>query len=243
MGQYLDYSVQWLSAAQDAGCRFFAHAHGHDVSGRLTDPTWRNAYLAYKQADGVITINECSRKALIELGIPEEKVFLVHYGVVVPAVAPDRLADSSNATIDCLAVGRMVPQKAPILLLDSFRRAAEKDGRLRLTYVGQNTPPAVEQYVRAFQLQERVTLHRWKSNDEVRDLMKLAAIFLQHSATDPHTGDQEGLPLAILEAMAEAYLLFRPSTPASLRPSNMEATLPEPRRRHSRNVPEHSEAC
>jgi glycosyltransferase involved in cell wall biosynthesis len=34
--------------------------------------------------------------------------------------------------------------------------------------------------------------------------MASADLFIQHSMTDPHTGDQEGLPLAILEAMAEA---------------------------------------
>jgi glycosyltransferase involved in cell wall biosynthesis len=32
--------------------------------------------------------------------------------------------------------------------------------------------------------------------------MRDADMFLQHSMTDPQTGDQEGLPVAILEAMA-----------------------------------------
>jgi colanic acid/amylovoran biosynthesis glycosyltransferase len=34
--------------------------------------------------------------------------------------------------------------------------------------------------------------------------MKQADMFLQHSMTDPETGDQEGLPVAILEAMANS---------------------------------------
>jgi colanic acid/amylovoran biosynthesis glycosyltransferase len=36
------------------------------------------------------------------------------------------------------------------------------------------------------------------------DLMDRADIFLQHSITDPVTGDEEGLPVAILEAMAHS---------------------------------------
>jgi glycosyltransferase involved in cell wall biosynthesis len=36
----------------------------------------------------------------------------------------------------------------------------------------------------------------------VQRLLSEADIFLQHSMTDPQTGDEEGLPVAILEAMA-----------------------------------------
>jgi glycosyltransferase involved in cell wall biosynthesis len=98
----------------------------------------------------------------------------------------------------------MVPQKAPILLFDAFRRAVEKDSRLHLHYIGSGPlQPAVEQFISAFGLQDCVTLHSWRSNIEVRELMRSASLFLQHSMTDPQTGDQEGLPLAILEAMAE----------------------------------------
>jgi glycosyltransferase involved in cell wall biosynthesis len=57
-------------------------------------------------------------------------------------------------------------------------------------------------YVRAWQLQDRVTLHGVQPSPVVADLMAKADIFLQHSATDPTNGDMEGLPVAILEAMA-----------------------------------------
>jgi len=203
MGQYLDYSIPWIDAARSAGCRFFAHAHGHDVSGRLTEPRWRQAYRRYAETDGVITINQPSRSALIDVGIPAEKVHVVHYGV---HVAPDlpKPWPRHGRTLACIAVGRMVPQKAPILLLDSFRRAFLEEPRLHLHYVGSGPLLAgVEEFITAFGLHDAVTLHSWKSNTDVRSMMREATMFLQHSMVDPHTGDAEGLPLAILEAMAE----------------------------------------
>ena len=201
MSEYLDFSLQWLEPARRSGARFFAHAHGRDVSGRLTDPHWREAYRRYNDSAGVVTINQPSREALLELGLAPEKVHLVHYCVDIPAAAP-RYPEEEESS--CLAVGRLVPQKAPILLLDAFRRAAECCPRLRLDYVGGGPLlPAVEQYVRAFGLADRVHLHGWQSNAFVRARMRKAAIFVQHSMTDPHNGDQEGLPVAILEAMAE----------------------------------------
>jgi colanic acid/amylovoran biosynthesis glycosyltransferase len=203
MGEYLDFAIPWLDTVKNAGCRFYAHAHGHDVSGRLTQPDWRRDYQRYSESDGVITINEPSRQALVALGIPANKVHVVHYGVEVADKPPAR-ARSSADRVMCVAVGRMVPQKAPILLLDSFRRAFERHPQLHLHYIGGGPLlPAVEQFVQAFALHDAVTIDSWKSNAEVRALMRGADLFLQHSRTDPHTGDQEGLPLAILEAMAE----------------------------------------
>jgi glycosyltransferase involved in cell wall biosynthesis len=200
LSEYLDFSLQWLESGRRSGARFFAHAHGHDISGCLTDPRWREAYRRYNDSAGVITMNQPSREALLELGLAPEKVHVVHYGVEVPAAAEPHPEEDEIA---CFAVGRMVPQKAPILLLDAFRRAAECCPRLRLDYVGRGPLlPAVEQYVRAFGLADRVRLHGWQSNTFVRAAMRKAAMFLQHSMTDPHNGDQEGLPVAILEAMA-----------------------------------------
>jgi len=109
-----------------------------------------------------------------------------------------------SGEVRCIAVGRMVAKKAPILLLDAFRRAAERVPELRLDYLGAGALlGTVRQYVAAMDLQHRVRLHGAVSSDTVCQLMRDADIFLQHSMTDPETGDQEGLPVAILEAMAQ----------------------------------------
>lgn len=203
LGEYLDFTLPWMDAVRAGGCRVYAHAHGHDVTGKLTDAKWREAYRKYSESDGVVTINQSTRSALINLGIPRDKVHVVHYGVEVPEARVPRIR-SADQPLECIAVGRMVPQKAPILLLDAFRRAFEKQPRLHLHYIGSGPlVSAVEEFLRAFDLCKAVTLHSWKANAEVRAMMRRATMFLQHSITDPHTGDAEGLPVAILEAMAE----------------------------------------
>src|SRR4030095_4324938 len=75
----------------------------------------------------------------------------------------------------------------------------------RLDYVGPGPLlPAAGQFVHAFGLGERVCLHGGLSSDRVASLMREADIFLQHSITDPTTGDEEGMPVAMREAMAAA---------------------------------------
>jgi glycosyltransferase involved in cell wall biosynthesis len=45
-------------------------------------------------------------------------------------------------------------------------------------------------------------MHGAKSNDFVKNLLCESSVYVQHSVTDPVSGDAEGLPVAILEAAA-----------------------------------------
>jgi glycosyltransferase involved in cell wall biosynthesis len=200
LSEYLDWSLPWLEVAQDLKLRFFVHAHGYDISEKLRDPKIRSKYLRYNQACGVVTMSQASRDKLLGLGLDRDKVHVIPYGVNVPAQPPKR---NDRKTIRCLAVGRMAPKKAPLLTLEAFRRASETCPNLRLDYVGSGALyPAAQQFVRAFNLDDQVSLHGERPNQFVQLLMRGADIFLQHSMTDPVTGDEEGMPVAILEAMA-----------------------------------------
>lgn len=202
LGEYLDLSLRWLEVLRGMGVRFFAHAHGYDVSMSLRDQHWRTQYRRYDEADGVITVSEVMRQRLLGLGLDSAKLHTVPYGVDVP---DDPLSRPTRDTVRCVAVGRMVGKKAPILALDAFRRAAEAGPALRLDYIGSGELfPAAQQYVRAFNLADRVTLHGAQPSDVVQQYMRDADIFIQHSITDPETADEEGLPVAILEAMARS---------------------------------------
>lgn len=198
--EYLDYSTRWLELARELGIRFYAHAHGYDISMRLKDPKWIDRYQNLNKANRVITVNEMSRQSLIELGIDQSKIVSVPCGVEIPDSEP---VYSGEIPTRCLAVGRLTGKKGPIYLLESFRKALAKCPDLTLTIVGDGElMPSVVQYTDAFQLHERIKILGSQPNDFVRDQMQRSDIFLQHSVTNPVNGDEEGLPVAILEAMA-----------------------------------------
>ena len=201
VGEYLDLALPWFRLCRETGIRFFAHAHGYDVSERLREAKWRDEYLEYNRADGVITMSQVSRQRLLSVGLDASKLHVIPYGVDVAAEPEVR---DTERLVRCVAVGRMVAKKAPILTLDAFRRAAEVCPKLRLDYVGTGELlPAVRHFVHAFNLSEKVTLYGGQSNAVVRKLMKAAEIFIQHSMTDER-GDEEGFPVAVLEAMAHS---------------------------------------
>ena len=97
----------------------------------------------------------------------------------------------------------MVTKKGPLYLFEAFRRALAKDDMLTLDYVGDGPfLPAVRQFVAIHGLQDPVRLHGLAAEETKKRLLRECGVFVQHSITDPETGDEEGLPAAIQEAMA-----------------------------------------
>lgn len=205
LGEYLDYSLRWLEPCRELGVKFYAHAHGYDVSQHLLRPEWRQAYLRYGGADGVITMSAVSRQRLVDLGLEPAKVHSIPYGVDVPREAPVLRGPVHDDLVRCLAVGRFVAKKAPILTLEAFKRAVKDVPALRLDYIGDGDLwPAAREFVRASGLENSVTLHGAQPSSTVARLLGDADLFVQHSIVDPDSGDEEGLPVAILEAMAQS---------------------------------------
>lgn len=202
MGEYLDQALYFMDIARDMGVRFVAHAHGYDVSERLRDARWQQEYLKYNQSDGVITPSESVRNRLCALGLRSDLVRAVPVGTDVPEASVLR---PNKSPVQCFALGRMAEKKAPIMTLDAFRRAREMYPDLRLDYVGGGPLlSAAIHFVKAFQMEDVVTLYGYADDAQVQALWKRADIFVQHSMTDSVSGDEEGLPLSICEAMAQS---------------------------------------
>jgi glycosyltransferase involved in cell wall biosynthesis len=204
LGEYLDFSYYFISIAHELGIPFWGHALGYDVSRQLQNPQWRKNYQAYNNTAGIISVNKGSKIRFVDLGIHSDKIHVVPCGANVPDLRPNNNnSESGTGRIRCFAVGRMVAKKAPILLLDAFRRAVKQNPQLHLDYVGYGAlMPAVKQFIHAFELKQHVTLHNAVENKEVHRIMLNTDIFLQHSIVDPDSFDEEGLPVVILEAMA-----------------------------------------
>ena len=200
--EYLDVSLSYLPLAKQLGVPFYAHAHGYDVSMLLRDPAWVRRYADLAGAAGIITVSQGSREKLIELGLDGSRIAVIPCCVPVPDAPVVR---PETGVVRCVAVGRMVGKKAPILTLDAFRRAVQEVPSLHLDYIGGGELlPAARQFVRAFGLESQVTLHGAQPSEFVQARMASADIFVQHSIVDPDTGDEEGLPVAVLEAMGLA---------------------------------------
>jgi colanic acid/amylovoran biosynthesis glycosyltransferase len=200
LGEYLDQFVDFVPLLDRMRLPYVVQGHGIDLSATLRKPGMVERYQAYKSAKAILTRCEFHRQRLINLGLSSERVHVNPGGVDVPAQLPKRGSDASRRF---LAIGRMAPKKGPIYLLEAFRIAATHDPGITLDFIGGGPLlPAARQFVDACGLAMRVQLYGAASEETKQRLLLECGVFVQHSLTDPDTGDEEGLPAAIQEAMA-----------------------------------------
>jgi colanic acid/amylovoran biosynthesis glycosyltransferase len=206
LGEYLDQFVDFVPLLDRMRMPYVVQGHGIDLSASLRKPALAQRYQAYKSAHAILTRCEFHRRRLIALGLPADKIEVNPGGIDVPAAAIER---GPQAAKRFLAIGRMIPKKGPIYLLEAFRLASAKDPDITLDYIGDGELlPAARQFVNATALAARVRLHGAASEETKHHLLRECGVFVQHSLTDPDTGDEEGLPASIQEAMAHSMAVI-----------------------------------
>ena len=200
LGEYLDFSLYYLPICKGLGIRFFAHAHGYDVSSRLKSSFWVKKYLLLNQADGIITMSEFSKLKLQDAGITAP-IHVIPYGVY--PFTHRKLEITANDKVVFLFSGRFVAKKAPFIVLRSFFIATKLVDNIKLIMIGAGELwESVKNECIRLNLTEMVEFTGALPNEKVLEIMSISDVYVQHSMVCPDTGDMEGLPVAILEAMA-----------------------------------------
>lgn len=181
--------------------------HGFDATKLPKQRFWRDAYRAMWQIPGAavgVSENICNK--LLELGADRDKVFKIANGIELtdfPYHCPAERFDGKH--VDWLFVGRLVEKKGILHLFESFRIALEQVSpgltlSLNIVGDGEQMPDLVAARKR-HGLEERVLLHGAQPHSFVREMMQRCHLHAQHSITPP-SGDQEGLPVGLIEAAA-----------------------------------------
>jgi colanic acid/amylovoran biosynthesis glycosyltransferase len=198
--EYLNYAVLFSSAAEKAGVPLFAHAHGYDASMLAGEAVWRRRYRRlFASAAGVIAPSQFLADRIARLGCPSNRLNVNPCGVDPQAFGP-----SSYNRHRFLAVGRFVEKKAPQHTVSAFARVAAKTPTAALDFIGDgHLLEECRNLAKQLAVADKVHFHGAQPFETVRKFMSQASIFLQHSVMSK-SGDCEGLPVAILEAMASA---------------------------------------
>ncbi len=201
LSQYLGAGATVQKVARDLGLRHVVRGHGYDVSSALEVEKWRQQYLVLDEASAIVVPTPYQVERLRRIGLKKVPIHAQPCGIDLPVETAQRGPDRMEVRV--VVAGRMVAKKAPLVALESFFVAAERCPALTLTMVGDGPLTA--------QVRERCARHPRGSkvlltgalpHEQTLSKIGEADIFLQHSITDPQTGDQEGAPVAIIEAMA-----------------------------------------
>lgn len=171
---------------------------GGDLYALTSRPARFLKSLVLRRAGAVTVMNEQMRDAVVELGVPAERIRVLPMGVDPRRLEPP--ADPVDRVPGKLVfVGRLVEKKGLEVLLDAVGRLpAEADWSLDV--VGDGPLRAhLEQRARA--TGGRVVFHGQQSSADLARLLRRAQVAVFPSVR-ARSGDQDGLPVALLEALA-----------------------------------------
>jgi colanic acid/amylovoran biosynthesis glycosyltransferase len=123
------------------------------------------------------------------------KVKVIRCGLLEETFAEEGIRRSN--TPQFLSIGRFCVEKGQRTLLESFAKVVKDYDHCRLILAGDGElRPLIERTIEELNLQNNVTLTGWVSGSHVRELISKSQIIVQPSL-------QEGLPVVIMEAMAQ----------------------------------------
>ncbi|MEZ9140492.1 MULTISPECIES: glycosyltransferase family 4 protein [unclassified Shewanella] len=124
------------------------------------------------------------------------KIRIVHCGLDETFLQGQVTDPSISSTRQFLCIGRLCEQKGQLLLLEAFKDLVAVDPNVKLILAGDgDMRPQVESYISQFGLHEHVDITGWISSGEVKRLLTDSDAMILPSFA-------EGLPVAIMEAMA-----------------------------------------
>ncbi|NDV98000.1 glycosyltransferase [Salipiger sp. PrR002] len=184
--------------ANAAGIPVFCYFRGSDASSRIRHPHVQRAYKKMMpRLAGVFSVSQFLLDNLASVGVSHPNSVVIPSGVDVRRFVPGEKLPGS-----CLAVGRFVEKKTPLMTIRAFAEAAQRNPQAQLTMIGDGElyEPA-KALVSELGLQDRVSLPGALPHEEVRAHLERTEVFVQHSVT-ARNGNTEGLPTSIQEAMA-----------------------------------------
>lgn len=187
-------------AARLSGMTFSFTAHAHDIfihQAMLGEKIRRAAF--------VRCISRFNRDFLSSVCGPslDDKLHVVHVGVDPAAhqPAPDQ-NDLTPSTLNILCVAAFKHYKGLPVLIETCRRLKERGLPFRCVVIGDGPLRSeIEQLIDAKDLEAEIHLLGNQPQHRVRDWMGDASVFVLPSIVAPD-GQMEGIPVALMEAMA-----------------------------------------
>ncbi len=180
--------------------------HGVDMSVQVRANPNKYADL-FDSGDLFLPISDHWRECLIEMGADPRRTEVHHMGVEVdPQRFRLRERDRSRP-LSLLSVGRLVEKKGIDDALYAFAELLRYQPSARYTIAGDGPLRGeLEELTERLEIMDAVEFIGWVDNAQAIQLMQQSDILLAPSVTALN-GDQEGIPVTIMEAMACGMLV------------------------------------
>jgi colanic acid/amylovoran biosynthesis glycosyltransferase len=183
--------------------------HGADVLVDLEKPAYRSATQEMLAAARLVLVRSASlAEALGALGCSESKIRLHRTGIPLGEIAFRKLVWPNDGSWRFLQAGRLIEKKGLTTSLRAFALFRKQNPTAAFTIAGEGPLlDELQSLTRELDLQDAVRFTGFLAQAELREEFQRAHIFL-HPSELGRDGNQEGVPNAMLEAMASGLPVF-----------------------------------
>ncbi|MDP4191362.1 MAG: glycosyltransferase [Bacteroidota bacterium] len=203
--------VQVLPLAKKCGISLLVSFHGYDASKLLEDKIYLSnlkELFGYEKLH-IICVSEYMKKKLLSAGAPSGRITINYYGIpleefqFVKRESPLEKIKSGK-TVKFLQIANFQEKKGHLYTVKAFRKLLDRQPNCTLTLAGSGPlKDEIESLCKSEAIGEKVFFPGAVSVKDVFSFLENHDIFVHHSITGS-SGDQEGIPNAIIEAMATA---------------------------------------
>lgn len=178
--------------------------HGVDIS-QYIYLNGNNAYdFLFKVGDLFLPISEYWKNRLIELGCPKDKIIVHRMGIDIEKFKnSDKTRNKiAEGKILIISTARLVEKKGIEYGIKAVIRLLKDYSNIEYLIIGDGPlRKHLENIIKQNNVKDKIKLLGWREQQEVKELLRKADILLAPSVTSS-SGDQEGIPVALMEALA-----------------------------------------
>lgn len=176
--------------------------HGIDISHREVLARYTPEYQKlFERGDLMLPISNLWAGRLNDMGCPPEKIAVSRMGIDMTRFAP-REVKTPGTPLEILSVARLAEKKGLHVAIEACRQLKEQGVAFRYRILGMGPwERRLRTLIEQYQLDDVIELSGFKPSHEVKALLEQADVFLLPSVTGVD-GDMEGIPVALMEAMA-----------------------------------------
>jgi len=203
------YNLVWIDFGNNAvdiyklfnkeGLTVIVHLHGFDVSKLLFNKKYSKNLIAFSKKNKIIVPSQYNKKRLILIGCLEENIFVIPYSFNFQLSHED--LTKTRVPNRLIFVGRFTEKKDPRVLVFVMKELLKTQPAAKLVMIGDGELyNEVKQLIIELKLTNNIELLGSLNHNQVVKELLISSVYVQHSLTS-YSGDQEGLPNSIIEAI------------------------------------------
>ncbi|RSC60270.1 colanic acid biosynthesis glycosyltransferase WcaL [Citrobacter amalonaticus] len=176
--------------------------HGIDISSREVLNHYTAEYQQlFRRGDLMLPISDLWAGRLKSMGCPPEKIAVSRMGVDMTRFT-HRPVKAPGTPLEIISVARLTEKKGLHVAIEACRQLKEQGVAFRYRILGMGPwERRLRTLIEQYQLDDVIEMPGFKPSHEVKTMLDNADVFLLPSITGTD-GDMEGIPVALMEAMA-----------------------------------------